>query len=260
MVSATRIHRLLNGPQLYHLPFTTWFAHYGIRTALAPLGLAVLAIAWRARHHLDVEHLRGLRLLAPREHNRQLNGDWLTRVQNGRRRGIRLGSSVIPEAKECEHFLITGSPGAGKSTLIRHTLLQVQERRQSAIVIDPDCEFVQEFYNEARGDVVLNPLDARCPFWSPWLEFRDDSFTMDAEAMAASLIRSQARTPTEEFFRESGRTLLEATFSVIKDRNDSRALIDFFSQPRVKIHQELTGTRAYPLIDPGAPEQGSGIL
>jgi Type IV secretion-system coupling protein DNA-binding domain len=39
-------------------------------------------------------------------------------------------------------------------------LTQIQERRQSAIVIDPDCEFVQEFYNEQRGDVVLNPLDA----------------------------------------------------------------------------------------------------
>jgi type IV secretory pathway TraG/TraD family ATPase VirD4 len=231
-----------------------------VRTALVPLGLGAVAIAWRARHHLEVEHLRGLRLLAPRKHNRQLGGGRLARLHSGRRRGIRLGTSSIPEAKECEHFLITGSPGAGKSTLIRHILAQVQERRQSAIVIDPDCEFVQEFYNEARGDVVLNPLDARCPFWSPWLEFRADSFAIDAEAMAASLIRSQARTPTEEFFRESGRTLIESAFTVIPDRNDARSLLDFFSQPRLKIHQELAGTRAYPLIDPGAHEQGSGIL
>ncbi len=250
----------LNGPQLYHLPFTTWFVHYGARTALVPLGLGAVAIAWRARHHLDVEHLRGLRLLGPREHNRQLSGGRLPRLRSRRRRGIRLGASIVPEAKECEHFLITGSPGAGKSTLIRHMLAQVEERRQSAIVIDPDCEFIQEFYDEARGDVVLNPLDARCPFWSPWLEFRADCFAMDAEAMAASLIRSQARTPTEEFFRESGRTLIESAFTVIRDRNDARSLLDFFSLPRQEIHQELAGTRAYPLIDPGAHEQGSGIL
>jgi energy-coupling factor transporter ATP-binding protein EcfA2 len=76
-------------------------------------------------------------------------------------------------------FLVTGSPGSGKSTLIRHMLAQIQERGQRAIVLDPDAEFVQEFYSEGRGDVVLNPLDARCPFWSPWLEFRDDSFAMD---------------------------------------------------------------------------------
>jgi len=250
----------LDGPQLYHLPFTTWFVHYGVRTALVPLGLGAVALAWRAHHHLDVEHLCGLRLLAPREHNRQLGGGRLVRLHSGRRRGIRLGASIIPGAKECEHFLITGSPGAGKSTLIRHMLAQVQERRQSAIVIDPDCEFVQEFYNDTRGDVVLNPLDARCPFWSPWLEFRADSFAMDAEAMAASLIRSQARTPTEEFFRESGRTLIESALTVIRDRNDARSLLDFFSHPRLKIHEKLAGTRAHPLIDPGAHEQGSGIL
>jgi hypothetical protein len=69
----------LNAPQLYHQPFTTWFAHYGVRTALLPFGLGIVALMWRARHHLDVEHLRGLRLLAPCEHNRQLNGGWIYR-------------------------------------------------------------------------------------------------------------------------------------------------------------------------------------
>src|SRR5260370_41338331 len=30
--------------------------------------------------------------------------------------------------------------------------------------------------------------------------------------------------------------------------------------PRAEMQKALTGTRAYPLIDPGAHEQGSGIL
>jgi type IV secretory pathway TraG/TraD family ATPase VirD4 len=127
-------------------------------------------------------------------------------------------------------------------------------------VIDPDCEFVQEFYDEGRGDVVLNPLDARCPYWSPWLEFRDDSFTMDAEAMAASLIRTQAKNASEEFFRESGRTLLESIFSIVKDRHHASCITDFLALSRDEIQERLKGTRAYPLIDPGAHEQGSGIL
>jgi energy-coupling factor transporter ATP-binding protein EcfA2 len=248
----------LNGPELYHQPFTVWFWHYGLRTALIPLLLAAAVIAWRVRHVIDRDHIRGLRLLTPKDHKRQLNGGWLQRRQT--RHGMKLGASVIAPLKESEHFLITGSPGAGKSTLIRHMLMQIAKRGQRAIVLDPDYEFVQEFYDEKRGDVVLNPLDARCPFWSPWLEFRDDSFTMDAEAMASSLIRTQARNASEEFFRESGRTLIESIFAVVKDRQHASAITDFLALPREDIQEQLKGTRAYPLIDPGAHEQGAGIL
>jgi len=249
--------------QLYHGPFTDYFWRYAIRTALIPIGIAAFAIVWKVRHRVDAEHLRGLRLLTPREHRRQLNGGVITRLyHNGSTvaAGIVLGASVIPEHLECQHTLITGSPGSGKSTLIRAMLKQVQERGQCAVVIDPDAEFLMEFYNPGRGDVVLNPLDGRCPFWSPWLEFRDDSFTMDAEAMAASLIRGQARTPTEEFFRSSSRTLIEAMFTVVTDRSSSAGINNFLALPRKDIQTALSGTRAYPLIDPGAHEQGSGIL
>ncbi len=253
------------------MPFGYCFWHFCPYTALLPLSLWAVVLFVQFRRDADVEHVRGLRLLPARRHNRQLNGGWFSRSRSAIKNrvllsgtssdsGIRLGISVIPASKECEHFLITGSPGAGKSTLMRHMLHQIQARGQTAVVIDPDCEFVQEFYDEARGDVVLNPLDERCPFWSPWLEFRDETFAMDAEAMAASLIRSQARTPTEEFFRESSRTLLEGIFQVVKDHRDARVIMEFLALSRSAIQQELTGTRAYPLIDPGAHEQGSGIL
>jgi type IV secretory pathway TraG/TraD family ATPase VirD4 len=180
--------------------------------------------------------------------------------QPGHAGGIRIGGSVIPESKEAEHFLISGSPGSGKSTLIRHMLAQIQERGQGVVVIDPDSEFVQQFYNEKRGDVVLNPLDSRCPFWAPWLEFRADSFAMDIEALAASLIRGQPRNNSEAFFQESSRTLLESIFQVLKGDQDSRGIGEFLAQSRAKIHKALVGTGAYPLVDPDATEQGSGIL
>ncbi|HVN90987.1 MAG TPA: type IV secretion system DNA-binding domain-containing protein [Candidatus Binataceae bacterium] len=261
----------LNSRQLYHLPFGYWFRHFCPYTAALPLALWAIVLFVQFHRDADVEHVRGLRLLPAWRHNRQLHGGWFSRSRRTIRdavlvrgtaphNGIRLGTSIIPASKECEHFLITGSPGAGKSTLMRHMLHQIQARGQSAVVIDPDCEFVQEFYDEGRGDVVLNPLDERCPFWSPWLEFRDATFAMDAEAMAASLIRNQARTPTEEFFRESSRTLLEGIFQVVKERRDARVITEFLALSRSAIQKELTGTRAYPLIDPGAHEQGSGIL
>ncbi len=56
-----------------------------------------------------------------------------------------------------------GDTGAGKSALMFQVLRQVQSRGDSAIVYDPAREYVRRFYNPERGDVILNPLDKRCP-------------------------------------------------------------------------------------------------
>src|SRR6516162_7968216 len=72
----------------------------------APCALFALALVWRVRHQIDAEHLRGLRLLRPSDHNRQLNGGWLRQRLNYEQRGIQLGASIIPSAKECENFLV----------------------------------------------------------------------------------------------------------------------------------------------------------
>ncbi len=263
----------LNGPAMYRDSFYVWYWHmatglggyYGLGTDLFPLGIAVAVIAWRVNREPDGKaHLRGLRLLTPRQHNRALR-PYLSRVIAYVRNpsapiGIELGASVIPASKECEHILITGSPGSGKTTAMRHVLRQVERRKEKAIVIDPEAEFVQEFYNEKRGDVILNPLDERCPFWSPWLEIRDDSYVMDAEALAASLVRVPARTANEIFFRDSGRTLATSIFEVLVDDPDIRLLSDFLALPRDELHARLTGTRAYAIVDPQAHDQGAGIV
>lgn len=100
---------------------------YSVRIALIPLGLAAAINAWRVRHVVDREHIRGLRLLRPKDHHRQVHAGWLEGYRN--RSGITVGASLIAPRKEAEHFLITGSPGAGKSTLIRHMLVEIRERK-----------------------------------------------------------------------------------------------------------------------------------
>ncbi len=265
----------LDGPEMYRDSFYSWYWHmatglggyYGLGTDLLPLGLGALLIGWRLRRDPDdPDHIRGLRLLSPRQHNRQLNGGGIYRSARrafkppqGGGSGIRLGTSIIPAEKEFEHFMVCGSPGSGKSTMIREILMQIQERGQVAIVLDVEGESTMEFYDESRGDVILNPLDARCPFWSPWVEFRDETLAMDREAMAASLIRDQPRTSTERFFFESGRTVVESLLQVITDR-DPTAINEFLALPREEVHQALRGTRAYALVDPDTKETGQSII
>ena len=56
-----------------------------------------------------------------------------------------------------------GDTGSGKSSAIRQLLRQIENRGESAIVYDPAMDFLGEFYNPKRGDLILNPLDERCP-------------------------------------------------------------------------------------------------
>ena len=72
----------------------------------------------------------------------------------------------VPRDREAMHFLIVGDSGTGKSAAIRQMLSRVWERGEAAIAYNPAMEYLPQFYNEARSDVILNPLDARCPFWT----------------------------------------------------------------------------------------------
>jgi len=163
---------------------------------------------------------------------------------------------------ECEHFLVTGATGAGKSMAIRSLLRQVQARGEIAIVVDPECEYVLEFYRPGRDDVILNPVDERCPYWSPWLELSERYYEADAATLAASLIPEPPRgyeSGSDHFFRQSSRTLLESLLGVGTSR-EPQSIPKLLELNRDQLKQALSGTPAYSLIDPGAHEQGAGIV
>jgi type IV secretory pathway TraG/TraD family ATPase VirD4 len=156
-----------------------------------------------------------------------------------------------------------GAPGSGKSTAIRRMLREIEKRGETAVVLDPEFEYVPEFYRPGCGNVVLNPLDARCPAWSPWWELRPGSEAMEAEALAAALIPDQPNTFSQSgadfFFRQSARTLIVGLLDGISSRapNDIPRLL---ALPRPKLKEALRRTAAEALIDPGAHEQGAGIV
>ena len=68
--------------------------------------------------------------------------------------------------------------------LIRQILLQVAARNETAIVYDPALEYTPEFYKPERGDLILNPLDDRTPYWNPSGEVSHEA---EALTLAASL-------------------------------------------------------------------------
>jgi len=240
--------------------FGQWFASYSVWGAV-PACLTLVAgyfILGDPEDRPEGKHLRGLTLIPPRRLSRELRRAGLP----SDRPGVELARVRIPRSTECEHFLITGATGAGKSMAIRSLLRQIQARGELAIVVDPECEYVSEFYRPMRGDLILNPVDERCPYWSPWLELSERYYQADAATLAASLIPEPPRgyeSGSDHFFRQSSRTLLESLLQVAAPR-EPQSIPKLLELTRDQLKQALSGTPAYSLIDPGAHEQGAGII
>jgi len=241
--------------------FGEWFAFYSLWGVL-PASVSVGAIGYLILRDpedcREGKQLRGLRLIPPRRLARELRRT----VWRNDRGGVKLAGVSIPRSMECEHFLITGATGAGKSMAIRALLRQIEARGEIAILVDPECEYISEFYRPVRGDLILNPVDERCPYWSPWLELSERYYQADAATLAASLIPEPPRgheSGSDHFFRQSSRTLLESLFQVPTPR-EPQSIPKLLELNRDQLKRALSGTPAYSLIDPGAHEQGAGIV
>lgn len=191
--------------------------------------------------------LKGPVMLAPKEFNQILGGNGL---------GIRTDQKGIilriPDVAESKHIQVMGDTGAGKTTLLMQMLKQIEDRRESAIVYDPAGEFIQRFYREGRGDVVLNPMDARCPFWTPSDELRNPA---EARTVAASLYQPNSKNKGE-FFTETPQKIFAR---LLLYRPTPRELAEWMSNEE-EIDKRVEGTPMKAMIAKGAQQQRSGVL
>ena len=92
-----------------------------------------------------------------------------------------------------KHIQIMGDTGTGKSTIIKQLLQQIASRGELAIVYDPAGEFTETFYNEGRGDWILNPLDKPRPLLDAFERVEEPSRGPDYRRVHVPAARGQAR-------------------------------------------------------------------
>src|SRR5260370_15508579 len=174
---------------LYKLPLV-----FGLVSLVIQLPFSIAKDVRRRKALRYGRRLKGPEMMTPREFNNRVSGDGIGIKTDAMKARIR-----IPDQAEAQHLQIIGDTGAGKTMIMLQILRQIKHHGDSAIVYDPAQEFVKRFYDPKNGDVILNPLDKRCPYWGPSEELRRRS---EAKALAVSLFQP-AHDKKREFFIES---------------------------------------------------------
>ncbi len=98
---------------------------------------------------------------------------------------LTIGKVSIPTSLETRHLAMIGTTGSGKTTALRQMLDGIEARGQAAIVYDTSGEFIANYYNPMRGDIIFNPFDERGAYWNPFDEINHPA---NADMIARYLI------------------------------------------------------------------------
>ena len=227
---------------LYELPLL-----FGLASLVIQLPFSIAKDVRRRKQLRYGRRLRGPEMLTPKEFNLRVEGDGIGIKTDKMKAMIR-----IPKRAEAQHMQIIADTGGGKTVILLQILRQIKHRGDSAIVYDPARDFVRRFYDPKRGDVILNPLDKRCPYWGPSEELRRRS---EAKALAVSLFQPP-QDRKGEFFIESPQKIFAFLMAYGPTPEE---LVKWMSDPQ-EIDRRLKGTEHAHLINPTAHEQRSGVL
>ncbi len=127
------------------------------------------------------EFVRGGELVDAKELKRLINKREAVGV-------IPMGGIHLPVSVEPAHILVCGSPGTGKSVLLKDAMRAMRKAGMRVILYDITGDFVKTFYREGI-DILLNPLDARTSSWDIWCDAHEE---WDYDAIAHSLVPDSA--------------------------------------------------------------------
>jgi type IV secretory pathway TraG/TraD family ATPase VirD4 len=158
---------------------------------------------------------------------------------------------------EGQGVLILGDIGTGKSQIIQQFLQQMAGREgEAAIVYDPAREFVKSHYRPERGDVILNPLDNRSPFWSPILERK---YRTDYQLLADAFFPGR----NAERIQKAGAFFLNASREIfarmLEFEPTPAQLVEWLADEK-EIDRMCVGTELANYIPPNAFNQRGGVL
>jgi len=167
----------------------------------------------------------------------------------------------VPRAEENEGLLLLGDPGTGKSQIIHQLLDQIAQRRppEAVVCYDPAGEFIESHFDQ-DSDIVLNPLDARSPYWSPTMEVNYETSSTsatDRRLVAESFFPDREHgAPTTQFFVKAARSIFSRMLEL---KPSAERIVELLKDEKL-IDEIVAGTEHAHLINEGAKGQRGGVL
>lgn len=246
---------------------------------LAPLFAAFWWVAEHfGEHSKRKRHLRGAELIThdelvaditrynrrqrAREYGRELGWRWrLAGSEALHEAGLyspaHIGGISWPWRREQSHAMFVGTTGMGKTVALTELVDEIRQRKERAVIFDLTGAFIEHFYDPKR-DVILNPLDARCPAWSV---FNDCTTSAEFHAAAESLVPHDGGG-AEQFWVLAARTLfVETCLKLVEDGRGTNAALatDLMNADLSDLHEMLEGTMAGPFTNPSAAKMAESV-
>lgn len=169
---------------------------------------------------------------------------------------ICIGRVPLIKNKEAYNTLLLGAQGTGKTSATETFLKGIETRGDPAVIYDFGPGLLPRFFNAARGDIILNPMDKRTVTWSPWSEIKTAA---DCAAIADGFIPSDERDP---FWGHAGRMLFADILGRLRgddDRSVAKLLHVLLRTSRDEIQELLEGTNASKLYQEGGERTGANV-
>lgn len=206
--------------------------------------LLLFSMYWikKGNNFQKTKFVKGYQLVTPKVLRKQINKLGAST--------IKIGDLPLPLNAECEHFMISGMPGSGKTNAIHGLLQQIRALNHKAVIIDSSCGFIARFFDQ-RQDQILNPFDQRSCNWDLWQECRAD---YDFEEFAESLIPSNQY---DQFWTKAAQQLFATVAIQLRSspKRSIKLLLDsLLAAPLPQLAKNLQGTWVSSYADPGAEQ------
>ncbi|ASJ92001.1 type IV secretion system DNA-binding domain-containing protein [Porphyrobacter sp. CACIAM 03H1] len=172
-------------------------------------------------------------------------------------RPAHIADVVYPWRLEPSHTMLIGTTGTGKTVAISAMIEEARAKGQNCVVFDLTGAFIEQFY-DAKRDVILNPLDARCPQWSLFDECRTEA---DFWTAADALVPHDGGGDAQFWVLGARALFVKFCVELVAQGRGSNAALaqELMAADLSDVHEQVKNTMAGPITAPEAARMAESV-